>query len=72
MCVGGQVINTYSRQQKVIALSSTEAELYAIFAASAESLATVAYAKEEKIVSRKKPIGNHKGCDRNLRHDYRQ
>ena len=39
---GGHVIKTYSRQQKVIALSSAEAELYAMVAASAEVLRIVA------------------------------
>ena len=40
------MIKTYSRQQKVIALSSAEAELYAMVAASAESLAIIAYAED--------------------------
>ncbi len=44
--IGDHVIKTYSRQQKVIALSSAEAELYAMVAASAETLAIAAYAKD--------------------------
>ena len=46
VCIGEHVIKTYSRQQRVIALSSAEAELYAMVAASAESLAIIAYAKD--------------------------
>ena len=46
VCIGEHVIKTYSRQQRVIALSSAEAELYAMVAASAESLAVIAYAKD--------------------------
>ena len=46
VCIGEHVIKTYSRQQKVIALSSAEAELYAMVAASAESLAIIAYAED--------------------------
>ena len=37
--MGSHMIKSYSRQQKVIALSSAEAELYAMVAASAETLA---------------------------------
>ncbi len=44
--LGEHVIKTYSRQQKVVALSSAEAELYAMVAASAEALAIIAYAKD--------------------------
>ena len=44
--IGCHVIKTYSRQQKVVALSSAEAELYAMVAASAEALAIVAYAQD--------------------------
>ena len=40
------MIKSYSRQQKVIALSSAEAELYAMLAASAESLAMIAYCRD--------------------------
>ncbi len=43
---GKHVIKTYCRQQKVVALSSAEAELYAMVAASAETLAAIAYAKD--------------------------
>ena len=46
MCLGGHVIKTYCKQQKVIALSSAEAELYAMVAASAETLALAAYARD--------------------------
>ena len=45
MCLGEHVIKTYCKQQNVIALSSAEAELYAMVAASAETLALVAYAR---------------------------
>ena len=44
--IGSHVIKTYSRQQKTVALSSAEAELYAMVAASAETLAIIAYAKD--------------------------
>ena len=44
--IGAHVIKSYSRQQKVVALSSAEAELYAMVAASAESLAAIGYAKD--------------------------
>ncbi len=43
---GEHTLKTYSRQQKVIALSSAEAELYAMVAASAETLAIIAYARD--------------------------
>ena len=46
VCIGEHVIKTYSRQQKVIALSSAEAELYAMVAASAEALAIIAYVED--------------------------
>ena len=46
MTLGDHVIKTYSRQQNVVALSSAEAELYAMVAASAENLALAAYAKD--------------------------
>ena len=46
VCLGEHVIKTYCRQQKVIALSSAEAELYAMVAASAETLALAAYARD--------------------------
>ena len=44
--IGDHMIKSYSRQQKVVALSSAEAELYAMVAASAETLAVIAYAKD--------------------------
>jgi hypothetical protein len=46
VCIGEHVIKAYCKQQKVIALSSAEAELYAMVAASAETLALQAYAKD--------------------------
>ena len=46
IAIGSHVIKTYSRQQKVVALSSAEAELYAMVAASAETLAIKEYAKD--------------------------
>ena len=46
MCIGEHVIKTYCRQQKVVALSSAEAELYATVAASAEAIALVAYCRD--------------------------
>ena len=45
MCFGEHVIKTYCKQQKVIALSSVEAELYAMVAAAAEAIAIQAYAR---------------------------
>ena len=47
---GGHLIKTYARQQRTIALSSAEAELYALVAASAEALAMAAYASDLGIV----------------------
>ena len=44
--IGAHTIKSYSRQQKVVALSSAEAELYAMVAASAESLAVIGYAQD--------------------------
>ena len=46
VAIGDHVIKTYSRQQKVVALSSAEAELYAMVAASAESLAVISYSRD--------------------------
>ena len=46
IAIGDHIIKTYSRQQRVIALSSAEAELYAMVAASAEGLACIALAKD--------------------------
>ena len=42
--LGDHVIKSYSKQQRTVALSSAEAELYAMVAASAETLALIAYA----------------------------
>ena len=42
--MGDHLLKTYSRQQRVVAISSAEAELYAMVAASAETMAIVAYA----------------------------
>ncbi len=39
--IGGHVIKTYSRQQKTVALSSAEAELHAMVAASAEAIGVI-------------------------------
>ena len=44
--IGDHMIKTYSKQQKTVALSSAEAELYAMVAASAEALAVIAYAAD--------------------------
>ena len=44
--VGSHVIKTYSRQQKTIALSSAEAELHAMVAASAEVLGTIGLCRD--------------------------
>ena len=46
ICFGEHVLKTYCKQQKVIALSSAEAELYAMVAASAEAIAIAAYARD--------------------------
>ena len=44
--MGEHSIKSYCRQQKVIALSSAEAELYAMVAASAETLAIIGFTKD--------------------------
>ena len=44
--VADHVIKTYSRQSKVIALWSAEAERYFMVAASAEAVSIVAYARD--------------------------
>ncbi len=44
--VGSHVLKTYSRQQKTVALSSAEAELHAMVAASAEALGIVSLTKD--------------------------
>ena len=41
MTIGSHVFKSYSRQQKIVALSSAEAELHAMVAASAEALGIV-------------------------------
>ena len=41
MSIGIHIIKTYSRQQKTVALSSAEAELHAMVAASAEALGII-------------------------------
>ena len=41
ICIGGHMIKSYSRQQKTVALSSAEAELHAMVAASAETLGVI-------------------------------
>ena len=46
VCLGEHVLKTYCKQQKVIALSSAEAELYAMVSASAEAIAIAAYARD--------------------------
>ena len=46
VCLGEHVVKTYCKQQKVVALSSAEAELYAMVAASAETLAVQSYAAD--------------------------
>jgi len=58
ICIGEHVVKTYCRQQKVVALSSAEAELYAMVAASAETLAMAAYAADLGI-----PLGCELYCD---------
>ena len=54
VCLGEHVIKTYCKQQKVIALSPAEAELYAMVAASAETLALQVYAHD---------LGLESGCE---------
>ena len=46
MCFGQHMIKSWSRQQKTIALSSAEAELHAMVAASAETLGAIALCKD--------------------------
>ena len=46
VCFGEHTLNTYCTQQKEIASSSAEAELYAMVFASAEALAISAYARD--------------------------
>ena len=44
--MGAHVLKAYSRQQKTVALSSAEAELHAMVAASAEALGIIALLKD--------------------------
>ena len=44
--MGSHTLKTYSKQQKVVALSSAEAELYAMVAASTEAMAMQSYARD--------------------------
>jgi hypothetical protein len=46
VCIGDHTIKTYSKQQKVVALSSAEAELYAMVLATAETMAVQAYSED--------------------------
>ena len=46
ICFGEHTLKTDCRQQKVIALRSAEAELYAMVAASAEAIAISAYVRD--------------------------
>ena len=46
LCIGEHVIRTHAKQQKVASLSSAEAELYAMVAASAETIGLQAYARD--------------------------
>ncbi len=44
--IGGHMIKSYSRQQRTVALSSAEAELHAMVAASAETLGVIGLCKD--------------------------
>ena len=44
--MGNRVIKAYSKQHESVALSSAEAELYAMVAASAETIAITSYARD--------------------------
>ena len=44
--MGGHITKSYSRQQKTIALSSAEAELHAVVAASSETLGVVSFCRD--------------------------
>ena len=46
IAIGDHILKTYSKQQKTVALSSAEAELYAMVSVSAEALAIIAYASD--------------------------
>ena len=41
VCIGGHTVKSYSRQQRTVALSSAEAELHGMVAASAESIGII-------------------------------
>ena len=73
---GDHVMKTYRRQQNVVVLSSAEAEVNAMVAASAENLAGAAYAKDlggtlggEVFADSSASVGLTKRCGiRNVRH----
>ena len=44
--IGSHLIKSYCKQQRVVALSSAEAELYALVSASSEGLGLLAYGKD--------------------------
>ena len=46
ICFREHVLKKYSKQEKVIALNSAEAELYAMVAASAEAIAIADYVRD--------------------------
>jgi hypothetical protein len=46
VAIGGHMIKSYSRQQRTVALSSAEAELHAMVAASAETLGVIGLCKD--------------------------
>ena len=46
VCLGEHTIKTYCKKQNVVALRSAEAELFAMFSKSAESMAVQAYASD--------------------------
>ena len=46
VCLGDHALKTYSKLQAVVALSSAEAELYAMVPASAEAMAMQSYARD--------------------------
>ena len=41
VCIGGHTVKSYLRKQRTVALSSAEAELHAMVAASAESIGII-------------------------------
>ena len=50
IALGQHVTKTYPRQQRAVALSTAEAELYAIVVVSAETQAIMAYARDHKMI----------------------